>query len=482
MSAELWSFAVVFNLGLLATLLLRAVWRRYCGAGASYALWLLAPMAALATLLPSGKITWQPMIRAWSETAPALTAWVPISIPEQQVWPLWLWAVGALLTLGYFGFARWRLERALHGRMLRFDPRCGRVPLIRADFGPALIGLWRPRLILPSDFEQRYTTAQQSLVLQHELAHLAAGDLWVRSFALLLTVAQWFNPLAWLALQRLIEDQECACDARVLANRTGATRDYAQALLASSSAHSASAALLCSLHRTHPLVRRLTMLKRQPSTAMRRRLATIITLLSLVCGAAIAWAGSAKDGSATARTPDYHVGLTVQIDELPAQIFALGVRSGEAGSASINGEDGDIELSVVVSPTKIADQVLLSMVIKRARTELGRPAIAFMLGASGRIEMGEQRPQGYQGIRLDARILPWSEMVNLPKTASTERALAIDIADRSGLQLENLQLLSDSPLQMRFDAIPVDSVLQLIADTEHLQLTRSGNSLRFEKR
>mgnify|MGYP001174181185 CR=1 FL=1 len=409
MKVELMSMFIAFNAGLLAIMVLRPVWRRYFGSSASYALWLLAPLAALATQLPS-QTHLQPIARVWKAAAPALTDWVPTQSPAQSLWPIWLWALGALLVLSYFCLARWRLEVRLRGQPLAFDARCGRVPIVRGDFGPALIGLWRPRLVLPGDFEQRYTAAQQNLVLQHEMAHVAAADLWVRSAALLLTIAQWFNPLAWLALPRLIEDQECACDARVLANRTNAASEYAHTLLVNSNAQPCDA-LLCSLHRTHPLIRRLAMLNRQPKTMLRRRLAATLTALSLICCAAIAWAGSAKESNA-AIEPDYHVALNVQIDEMPAQDFALGTRAGEEGSAVINAPSGDIELSVVVNPTTIADQILLSMVIKRGGIEIGRPAIAFKLGGEGRIEIGGQQASGYQGIRLDASILPWNEMVN----------------------------------------------------------------------
>ncbi|MFX6702176.1 M56 family metallopeptidase, partial [Acinetobacter baumannii] len=42
--------------------------------------------------------------------------------------------------------------------------------------GPAMTGVWRPRIILPADFYQRYTGEEQMLVLRHEQIHLQRRD------------------------------------------------------------------------------------------------------------------------------------------------------------------------------------------------------------------------------------------------------------------------------------------------------------------
>ena len=60
---------------------------------------------------------------------------------------------------------------------------------------PFILGLFRPKIYLPSDLAQPAT----DYVLAHERAHLRRGDhLWKPLGYALLTV-YWFNPLCWLA-------------------------------------------------------------------------------------------------------------------------------------------------------------------------------------------------------------------------------------------------------------------------------------------
>ena len=78
---------------------------------------------------------------------------------------------------------------------------------------PTLCGLLRPCVVMPcsplSDSEARH-------VFVHELSHYKRKD---NMRLLLLNVAQavhWFNPVVWIALQRMRSDAEIACDAMTL--------------------------------------------------------------------------------------------------------------------------------------------------------------------------------------------------------------------------------------------------------------------------
>src|SRR5690606_182279 len=97
--------------------------------------------------------------------------------------------------------------------------------------GPALVGAWRARIVLPADFERRYDTLERELILAHERVHLARGDAWVNAFVALLRSLNWFNPLVHLAAAKFRLDQELACDAAVIARFPRARRRYADAML-----------------------------------------------------------------------------------------------------------------------------------------------------------------------------------------------------------------------------------------------------------
>lgn len=404
MHPEPLTMLLTFNAGMLIVFGLRPLWRRQFGARASYQLWLSPPLAALATLLPQGPTAWRPIAISFERTLPAMESVAPGQIAASPVWPWGLWLAGALLTIGCFIAAGVRLDQRLRRAPRARDTRAGELPVVRADFGPALVGLLRPVLVLPHDFEQRYSTRQQALVIAHECAHHRSGDLWVRTIGLLLAAVQWFNPLAWWALRCLIEDQESACDARVLAQHPTDTFDYARALAAAPTTPPGSNALMCSMHQGHPLLRRIAMLNRTTSSPWRQIAARTLTLGVLTAASVLAWAGGGGTNGETVGEPDYRIGLDVQIDEGPMQAFALGARAGEQASARIDDTAGRIEIQVSADPTDHPDQTLLRMVVLRDGIELGRPAVVVNQTGEARIEMGEAMPDGFRGLRMDLKV------------------------------------------------------------------------------
>lgn len=93
---------------------------------------------------------------------------------------------------------------------------------------PFILGVFRPRIYLPSDLKQ----PTLDYVLSHERAHLRRGDhLWKPLGYALLSV-YWFNPLCWLAYILFCRDIEQACDEAVIKNMSpGDKKAYSAALL-----------------------------------------------------------------------------------------------------------------------------------------------------------------------------------------------------------------------------------------------------------
>ena len=100
-----------------------------------------------------------------------------------------------------------------------------------ASMGPALVGVLRPKLVLPADFESRFDAQERALILAHENVHRVSGHTVVNGLVELARCASWFNPLVHLAARSIRTDQELACDAAVIAARPTERRAYAQALL-----------------------------------------------------------------------------------------------------------------------------------------------------------------------------------------------------------------------------------------------------------
>jgi beta-lactamase regulating signal transducer with metallopeptidase domain len=83
--------------------------------------------------------------------------------------------------------------------------------------GPALVGVWRPRILLPAGMPGKTPPSEIRHVILHELAHLRRWDLAMNWLAAWVSILHWFNPLVRLACSRMRRQQEIACDDKVLA-------------------------------------------------------------------------------------------------------------------------------------------------------------------------------------------------------------------------------------------------------------------------
>lgn len=223
---------VVASVAVLVVLVLRPWVLRWLGARMAYSLWLIVPIVLVASSLPARErvVTIQAPPSVAVESLAGLAddgPSAPVEATRAEAaravvvsWPVLanalvvLWVLGAAMLLG---------RSILSTRRIAADP----------SFGPALVGVFRPRLVLPPDFEARFDREQRALILAHEETHLAAGHTVVNAVVEFARCASWFNPLAHLAASRFRADQELACDAAVIARRPRARRAYAEALFES---------------------------------------------------------------------------------------------------------------------------------------------------------------------------------------------------------------------------------------------------------
>jgi bla regulator protein BlaR1 len=92
-----------------------------------------------------------------------------------------------------------------------------RVVVTSAVATPSLHGWLRPALLLPEGFLTSFTREQLRYVVLHELAHLRRSDVLVNWIVTAAHALHWFNPLVRVAVARLAEERELACDALALA-------------------------------------------------------------------------------------------------------------------------------------------------------------------------------------------------------------------------------------------------------------------------
>jgi hypothetical protein len=80
---------------------------------------------------------------------------------------------------------------------------------------PVTWGLFRPCVLLPAN-AQTWSDKQIRAVLSHEFAHIRRYDWGLQMLAEFVRAVHWFNPLLWIACNRLRQEGEHACDDEVL--------------------------------------------------------------------------------------------------------------------------------------------------------------------------------------------------------------------------------------------------------------------------
>lgn len=96
-------------------------------------------------------------------------------------------------------------------------------------FGPALVGLLRPRIVVPRWILGLDRTARTT-ILRHEQEHARAGDQLALLYGGLIAAALPWSPAIWWMCRRLRAAVEMDCDRRVIAGGIGAA-DYGAVLL-----------------------------------------------------------------------------------------------------------------------------------------------------------------------------------------------------------------------------------------------------------
>jgi beta-lactamase regulating signal transducer with metallopeptidase domain len=312
--------------------LLRKPMQLAVGARVAYWLWLLVPAMTVAVILP----TPQALLFARADILPdhltsaftSVTSGHPAShraLLTNVALSIWSIGTGAMLLL-------------MRTRQLAFARTLGALTrgvdgLYRVSVtAPMLVGAWRSKIVVPMDFEARYSPKERELILAHERAHAARLDVAANAVASFILCLQWFNPLAYRALAWLRMDQELACDALVLLQRGDARRHYADALLKTQLATESAWQLSVGCHwqSAHPLKERVAMLKR-PLPARTRRLAGLAFIAAFTGIVTYAtWAGQPALASGPPILVDYDIRITnLKMHELREVKTVYLVNSGE---------------------------------------------------------------------------------------------------------------------------------------------------------
>ena len=140
---------------------------------------------------------------------------------------IWIFGTAGLLLFGIIGYfavlRKTNFESVPYTKNIRLS-----------DFfkTPIVCGLFRPKIILPMNFDLD-DEAKVASVIAHECTHIRRKDNLWRLLATFTLYVHWFNPLVWMCYNAFIRDMEVSCDEEVLGKSKNDIRaEYAESLVA----------------------------------------------------------------------------------------------------------------------------------------------------------------------------------------------------------------------------------------------------------
>ena len=236
-----------------------------------HCLWLLVALRLVIPVLPDSPFSWKNWTVQETKTLPALEAYVPSGQPQNTqphryesaesrglsqapnpvvsptqpslvsgknwgamaAWG-WFLIASALLTFsllrGFLFHQKIRrftstksndhlsalLDEVASERSAQFTNCAETIRVTDAVTSPALTGIFRPEILLPSGLVGEISDRDLCHILRHELAHHRRRDVWTNWLLTILQAVHWFNPLVWWAFHRTRIEAERATDASVL--------------------------------------------------------------------------------------------------------------------------------------------------------------------------------------------------------------------------------------------------------------------------
>lgn len=119
---------------------------------------------------------------------------------------VWLCGIIAMLVYGIISYV------LIKRRMTTATRLEGNVFCSENVLSPFALGFIRPKIYIPYGLDD----VIREKIIAHEKYHIRRLDHLAKPFAFLLLAVHWFNPLCWLAFNRMSLDMEMSCDEKLL--------------------------------------------------------------------------------------------------------------------------------------------------------------------------------------------------------------------------------------------------------------------------
>jgi bla regulator protein blaR1 len=396
---------------------------RQFGAEAAYAVWALVPLASLATLLPARSVV---LVVKAIPVSPQIAATMIGDIGASTffapqfdggigvaAWLCGIWIVGMAGTLLLF----LRQHRRFVRRLGRLDPVADNLYRAQATRDcPALVGVWQPRIVVPVDFEARYSASERELILAHERHHLARGDASINALGAALRSVFWFNPLVHFAAACFMADQELACDAAVMARFPNTRRVYANAMMKAQSGDF-RAALACHWPSRNLLKERIALLAHPSIARSRRWLGNFAAVAMIVTGSVAAWASQPVETR------------TRYENAMPIETSAAGET--DASGAPASGPD---LAAISATNERVVSIPRLDEAVTKASASHAKPAFAKSIGATGKSKrnvVAASHGTVPHGVASESQRKPTPTLAGVASEGSTDTVRGMSVARAS---------------------------------------------------
>ena len=146
----------------------------------------------------------------------------PLEAPVALLAMVWLAGLLVLVLYSVLSYLKLRV------RLLGAVPLEGNIRLADHITSPFVMGLFRPKIYLPSGLAEH----EREYIILHERHHIRRLDHVVKILAFAALCIHWFNPLVWLAFYLSGQDMEMSCDEAVVKKLgEGIRADYSASLL-----------------------------------------------------------------------------------------------------------------------------------------------------------------------------------------------------------------------------------------------------------
>ncbi len=171
---------------------------------------------------------------------------------------------------------------------------------------PAVVGLFRPVILLPLAMLSSLSTEQVEAILMHELYHLRRNDHYINMLQNILEILFFFHPAIWWISRRIREEREKCVDEYVVGN-TAKPLIYANALLTLEENRSTTLQPVVAATQSKTLL--LTRIKNIMTMKTRsfnpgQKLAALLVILTATVS--VAWINPAMTINYGHPEPDYH--------------------------------------------------------------------------------------------------------------------------------------------------------------------------------